>query len=128
METLIYVDTHAVVWLYSGQIELFPPEAVHALEEDELLISPLVLLEIEYLRETGKIREHPQRIMEELSKTIGLAVCDLSFEEVAMEALRLNWTRDPFDRIITAHASLKNALLLTKDSTIHRHYKKAIWD
>jgi PIN domain nuclease of toxin-antitoxin system len=37
------------------------------------------------------------------------------------------WTRDPFDRLITAQAASYNQVLLTKDETIRKHYANAIW-
>ena len=39
----------------------------------------------------------------------------------------VKWTRDPFDRIITAQAELCGAKLLTKDRTIHNYYVNAAW-
>jgi PIN domain nuclease of toxin-antitoxin system len=38
------------------------------------------------------------------------------------------WTRDPFDRIITAQDMVSHAPLITKDGAILSHYKRAIWD
>jgi PIN domain nuclease of toxin-antitoxin system len=38
------------------------------------------------------------------------------------------WTRDPFDRIIVAHADVVSAPLLTKDQAIRRNYRRAFWD
>lgn len=37
------------------------------------------------------------------------------------------WTRDPFDRTITAQAARVGAFLLTRDETIRRHYAAAVW-
>jgi len=50
--TTIYLDTHVVVWLYSGELSLLSEKACQLIEENELLISPLVLLELQYLFET----------------------------------------------------------------------------
>ena len=39
----------------------------------------------------------------------------------------MKWTRDPFDRLITAQAAVDDSPLLTKDDTIHTYYPKAVW-
>jgi PIN domain nuclease of toxin-antitoxin system len=39
----------------------------------------------------------------------------------------IQWTRDPFDRIIVAQATLKHSPLITKDETLRKHYKHCIW-
>jgi PIN domain nuclease of toxin-antitoxin system len=40
----------------------------------------------------------------------------------------LSWTRDPFDRLIAAHAIVADALLLTADETIRKHLPLATWE
>ena len=58
----------------------------------------------------------------------GTAKCRASFARVIAEAMRISWTRDPFDRIITATAMIHQAPLLTKDEMIRREYGLAVWD
>ena len=59
---------------------------------------------------------------------IGLTVCDHAFRIVAETALGETWTRDPFDRIIVAHAKANGfAPLLTKDEAIRANYPNARW-
>ena len=57
-----------------------------------------------------------------------LGVCALPFESVSTAALDLDFTRDPFDRLITAQASVAGAALVTKDRSIREAYAPAIWD
>jgi len=128
MEAVIYLDTHAVVWLFAGQLDLFPERAVDAIESNDCLISPMVVLELHYLFETEKIKVAAERIIHELTSSIGLSLCNRPFGEVVTQAVSMKWTRDPFDRIITAQAMAGHAPLVTKDSTIRVHYKRAIWD
>lgn len=125
---MIYCDTHLIVWLYEGRLELVPAKAQQLLEQSELLISPMVTLELQYLFEIGKISVTGKSIVDDLSGRIGLATCHQSFEHVIDQSLREVWTRDPFDRIIVAQARLRNLPLLTKDKTIHKHYPRARWD
>jgi PIN domain nuclease of toxin-antitoxin system len=46
---------------------------------------------------------------------------------VAIAVERVQWTRDPFDRLIVAQALLHDAPLITKDEHIRRHYAGALW-
>lgn len=124
----LYLDTHVVVWLYEGLTQEFSEDAIQLIETNDLLISPIVELELTYLHEIKKIRPTSHMIIHELQSRIGLQVCDISFEAVVNKATTLNWTRDPFDRLITAHTLCGKAKLLTKDSTIRKHCKSAIWD
>jgi PIN domain nuclease of toxin-antitoxin system len=38
-----------------------------------------------------------------------------------------DWTRDPFDRLITAQAAVGSDVLITKDATITANYPRAVW-
>lgn len=125
---LIYLDTHVVVWLYSGHIDKLTPRVVNAIENEELLVSPMVSLELQYLFETKRIAQQADKIIAEMVKKTGLSICDQSFDEIIGVANRFHWTRDPFDRIITASASLQKRSLVTKDSSILSHYKWAFWN
>jgi PIN domain nuclease of toxin-antitoxin system len=53
---VIYLDTHAVAWLYAKELSRFTSKGLEGLEANELLISPMVSLELEYLYETGWIQ------------------------------------------------------------------------
>ena len=127
MEKLVYLDTHVVVWLYSGETVLLPSSVLRLLSDSPLMISPVVLLELQYLYEIEKIKVGPEKIFKELEKTIGLKLCRLDFQKVIMESLKQSWTRDPFDRLITAHAIVVHAALITRDESILKHYPKAVW-
>ena len=128
MENIIFVDTHVVVWLYIGNTELFSKMALEKIRKNELYISPVVKLELRYLYEIGRINEKPEKILKSLNREIGLKVSENSFGDIINEAIKLSWTRDPFDRIITAHASINGVRLITKDASILSNYKHAIWD
>jgi PIN domain nuclease of toxin-antitoxin system len=61
------------------------------------------------------------------SERIGLQLCQHPFTDVIEIAAKQSWTRDPFDRIITAQAAIGSNALVTKDNGIRKHYKYAIW-
>ena len=124
---MLYLDTHVVVWLYAGLPEYLSERARMALEEGELLVSPMVELELEYLFESERITEHARPILDYLSRKVGLSVSKEDCADVMTTACSLRWTRDPFDRIITAEAMLTDAPLLTKDRSIRENYARALW-
>lgn len=124
---MIYLDTHVVVWLYAGEVGRLGTRARAALETQELRVSPMVLLELEYLREIGRISARPEKIRTALALDLGLHVCALPMADAVAVALGLDWTRDPFDRLICGHAGARRAGLVTKDETIRANFPKAIW-
>ena len=124
---MIYLDTHVVVWLYGGITERLSQRAKTLINEHDLLISPMVSLELQYLYEIGRITDDSATIMADLAQRVGLRVCNKSFEMIVTRARALSWTRDPFDRIIVAQAELNNNLLLSKDQSIRKNYLHAIW-
>lgn len=123
----MYLDTHVLVWLYAGDVERFPQRAQKLIENEPLLVSPMAIFELEYLYEIQRITVAPSLILEYLESAIDLAVCPVSFHRVIMEACDLNWTRDPFDRLIVGHAMAGGQLLLTKDEKIHANTELAVW-
>jgi len=58
-----YLDTHAVAALYRGDLSPFSAVALRVIDEEEdLRISPMVLLELEYLHEIKRIKVPARRI------------------------------------------------------------------
>lgn len=124
---MIALDTHVVVWLHAGETELFPKAARLKLDERPSVICPLVALELEYLYEIERITYTSDTIIADLNAEIGLELCSKPFAPTLREALKLKWTRDPFDRMITAHAIAHGLELLTKDKSILDRYERAFW-
>jgi len=124
-----YLDTHVAVALAQGDLSYLSPAAVEAISKTELLISPMVLLEIEYLFELKKkICLSADDIQRKLEFELGVQVCEFSFRSIAQVAAREKWTRDPFDRLIVAQARVNHeAKLITRDRLIRRHYGNAVW-
>jgi PIN domain nuclease of toxin-antitoxin system len=124
---LIYLDTHVVVWLYAGQVKKLSERAIDLINNNEILISPVVRLELRYLCEIQRITDEATQIVSDLSARIGLKICDKNFNTIISNTLNHSWTRDPFDRIIVAHADVNHNILITKDQNILTNYKKAVW-
>lgn len=126
MESEIFLDTHVLVWLYEGNIEKFSPIARKYLEKSKLLACPMSLLELDYLFEIKKITESHQKIVRELENQFDLQIPNDPFADIVKAASLLTWTRDPFDRLIVAHANLYHAPLLTKDRHIGKN-AQCVW-
>jgi PIN domain nuclease of toxin-antitoxin system len=62
-----------------------------------------------------------------LGRSIGLQVADVSLDRLTAVAVDLTWTRDPFDRLIAAHAIVLGAPLLTADEEIQGNLPLATW-
>ena len=62
-----------------------------------------------------------------LRRDVGLEVLDTSATELVQAAIGLTWTRDPFDRLIAAHAIVADAPLVTADQTIRDNFPLATW-
>ena len=125
---IAYLDTHVVVWLCQNNLSRISSKALDALNEHDLLISPVVLIELNFLLQTKRIVRAPLDLAKQLRMQIGVRVCDHPFPELAETAIFENWTRDPFDLMIVSHAKSNGyAPLVTADETIQAHYPQAVW-
>jgi PIN domain nuclease of toxin-antitoxin system len=116
-----------VLWAYEGLVEKLRP-ALPRLQGAQVVVSPMAVLELQYLHEIGRVRVPAQEVVAELSRSVGLAIASSSWAQVVQVALPFDWTRDPFDRLIAAHAVADAASLLTADSRIRAHCANAVWD
>jgi len=127
MESLIFLDTHVAIWLYSGRLDLFRPKVLRLINDNQVCISHWVRLEMKYLNEIGRINQHPDMIIDALIDEIGLVFSNNSIERIVSQAIHLDFTRDPFDRIIVADAYINNSYLISKDQNIRKNYKYTLW-
>jgi PIN domain nuclease of toxin-antitoxin system len=109
---VILLDTNALIWLEQGHTR------ARSLRRSagQLFVSPATLLELGYLQEAGRI---------ELSGGIDAIVTDdrwfvddVPATRWLMAACELSWTRDPFDRLIVAHARVRDWRLATGDAAL----------
>lgn len=84
---MIHLDTHVVAWLYAGRTDILAIAARQAIEEHELRVSPMVVLELQYLFEIRRTTAPAEKVLEALGREIGLEICDLPFGQVAQAAL-----------------------------------------
>ena len=125
---IAYLDTNVLFWLCENQLARISQPALDTLNRHDLLISPMVVVELTYLHEIGRSRRVAQDIVRQLREQLGMQVCDHSFADVAETATFESWTRDPFDRMIVAHAKANGySPLVTADEKIRQYYPRAVW-
>ena len=110
---MILLDTNALVWALQGHRRARPLAGAA-----RLYVSPASMLELQFLIELGRVRLAPH-------VTLSAAVAD---ERWAIDeppagrwfalATDLGWTRDPFDRLLAAHATLRRGRLATGDEAL----------
>lgn len=110
---MILLDTHALLWLDAGHRRSRPLGRWAG----RLYASPASLLEIQVLAEVGRLRlrrstpaalaEDPRWLLDNPSST--------GWFEAAWA---LGWTRDPFDRLLVAHARHRGWRLATADADL----------
>ena len=102
---------------------------MRVVQSADLLISPMAVLELEYLYDLGRTKLRSREALRKLQNELGVRPCSLEFQHVAETALDEGWTTDPFDRLIVANAKANSfALLVSADGKIAEHYPKTIWD
>lgn len=120
------IDTHVAVALFKGRMSGISKQAQSLLDSSVVRYSPMVNFELELLNEIGRIRLGAHDICQFLNRELDIAESHDRMSDVVRHALPLRFTRDPFDRLIVAHADLLRATLITLDGRMHAHYARAI--
>ncbi len=123
---MILIDTHVALWLRAGDEKRLKPVR-RLLESSEVRLSPFAVLELQALFEIGRTRETGRWIARALEEDHDISVFDALLSEACSRALDLSFTRDPFDRLIGAHALAADAVLLTVDEVLLEHLSCARW-
>ena len=111
---MILLDTNALIWLEQGH----PRTRPLVKEGKRLYISPASLLELQFLVEAGRIRLKNTSVSDITHRDDLWLLDDPPAATWFDEALDLGWTRDPFDRLIVAHARLRGWRLATADKAL----------
>ncbi len=114
------LDTHVLLWIVLGSrrvnefpwLERYRPWGV----------SPISLLEIQFLSEIGRI-EVESGFQEALASDPRFEIDEAPLASLIKAALPLGWTRDPFDRLLVAHSSLRRAPFCTVDRAIRANHR-----
>jgi PIN domain nuclease of toxin-antitoxin system len=108
---VILLDTSAIIWLATGH-ERARPLARFA----RLYVSPVSLLEVQFLREIGRITLTAGRSIDAVADDTRWRLDEPPAGRWFVEACALAWTRDPFDRLLAAHARVRGWKIATSDT------------
>jgi PIN domain nuclease of toxin-antitoxin system len=114
------LDTHFVLWIVMGAdrlasfpwIERYRPWGV----------SPVTLLEIQYLAEIGRVEVQNPQFTDALAGDPRFVIDEIPLVPLIRRAIELTWTRDPFDRLIAAHSSVRRLPLCTTDRVVRQNH------
>lgn len=115
------LDTHFLIWLTLGSARLaeFP-----WLEKYQPWgVSPVALLEIQFLAEVGRLEVRNPFFTEAVLEDERFTVDEVPLLALVRNALDLAWTRDPFDRLLAAHSSARRIPLCTADRLLRAHHR-----
>ena len=115
---MILLDTNALIWLEQGHAR---GRALLRIDR-QLYVSPASMLELQFLIEAGRIRLR-EGTLEHLAEDDRWLVDDPPAAAWFSRAIDLSWTRDPFDRLLVAHARYRGWRLATADTTILKRLK-----
>jgi PIN domain nuclease of toxin-antitoxin system len=86
-------------------------------------VSPVSFLEIQFLAEVGRLSVRNPEFTSTVMKDRRFIIDDISLETLVGHALRLDWTRDPFDRLLVAHSLARRVALCTTDRAIRSRHR-----
>lgn len=122
---IVFLDTHAVVWLYQRK-KVFGEKSLQLMNDSDLRISPIIRLELMMLFRKGRI-DNPLKILSTLKRYFYFDEDQIDFGTLITKSLLLEFTNDPFDRMIAAHAAVRKSHLITKDREILNNSEWAVW-
>jgi PIN domain nuclease of toxin-antitoxin system len=121
MATELLLDTHFLLWLALGSERL--AEHPWVLDRGPWRVSPVSLLEIQFLAEAGRIEGSGLAFEERLAQDARFLIDEVPLAALVRHAYPLTWTRDPFDRLLAAHSAARRLPLCTLDATLLSHHR-----
>jgi PIN domain nuclease of toxin-antitoxin system len=110
---VILLDTNALIWLLRNH-----PRARPLRRLPRLYISPASILELQLLIEVGRGRLLEGRSVSDIAHDPRWLQDEPPAGDWFETSLDLGWTRDPFDRLIVAHARVRRWKLATGDAAL----------
>ena len=119
MKTLL--DTHFLLWLVLDvpRVDEFPWLA----EYRPWGVSPISLLEVQFLAEVGRLDVRQPEFTEARGRDPRFIIDEVPLVSLIEKALPLTWTRDPFDRLLAAHSEARRVPLCTLDRRIRQEHQ-----
>jgi PIN domain nuclease of toxin-antitoxin system len=110
---VILLDTHALIWLAEGHRRARVLDTFARLH-----VSPASVLEVQFLVEAGRLRLARGRSPIDVAGDDRWRLDEPPAARWFAAACELGWTRDPFDRLLAAHARVRGWKLATADDIL----------
>ena len=120
----LLLDTHVVLWAATDPVQL--KAAARAVLEDgthDVLVSVVTAWEIAIKQSLGKLDlpKPAEHWLPEVLRRTGFEVAELGLG-AALRVRGLPWLhRDPFDRLLVAHALEESYTIVTRDEAFHQY-------
>jgi len=110
---VILLDTNALIWLAQDHRRARPLRNLQRLH-----VSPASVLEVQFLAEAGRLRLSAGRSLDAITHDPRWRLDEPPAADWFLAACEFSWTRDPFDRLLAAHAWLRRWRLATADDEL----------
>ncbi len=116
----IILDTHFLIWILTGSERITEFPWINGYRPWG--ISPVSFLEIQFLSEVGRLEARSPDFMNAVMNDPRFVVDEVPLVALVRNALALDWTRDPFDRLLCAHSNSRRVPFCTVDQLIWRQH------
>ena len=118
------LDTHFMLWIAVGdrRLDEFPWLDAYR----PWGVSPVSFLEVQYLHETGRLQVDIDAFTTAIGSDSRFVVDEVPLLNLITQSLHLSWTRDPFDRLLSAHSAARRTPLCTVDRNVRTHHSSVI--
>lgn len=125
--TLRYlVDTHVLIWYFSRDKRLRLNVALALENELDLhAVSVASVWEAEIKQAAGRL--NPPTSFHETVRLAGFPIIDVTPKDAVTAAHLPPFHRDPFDRMIVAHAQSRGLTLITADDAVLNYSVAVLW-
>lgn len=120
----LLLDTHFLIWLLLGSSRL--KEFPWLDKYRPWGVSPISLLEVQYLAEVGRIEIENPEFTETLLNDPRFLVDEVPLFSLIQHAMRVAWTRDPFDRLLAAHSAARRTPLCSVDQIVLENHSSIV--
>ena len=117
----VLLDTHFLLWVATGADRLRDYPWLD--QYRPWGISPVSLLEIQFLAEVGRLEVDQPGFSQALAADRRFILDEVPLVALVEKALPLSWTRDPFDRLLAAHSEARRTPLCTLDRRIRINHR-----
>ena len=116
----LLLDTHFLLWILLGSKRL--KEFPWLDRYRPWGVSPISLLEIQFLSEVGRVEVQGPEFYEVLRADPRFVIDEVALVPLITKAISLEWTRDPFDRLLAAHSLARRIPFCTLDRSVLQHH------